>query len=78
MNKKEMRTTAAPTQYTQLEYCEYCIISPMSDKGIVRDRPTVTTRGVVSSMAYAHDMSLMKEDRELPMTMAQILPVGGS
>lgn len=55
----------APTQYIQLEYWEYWIISPMSESGMVSDRPTVTTRGEVSSMAKAQDISLTKEEREL-------------
>jgi len=68
----------APTQYTQLEYCEYWIISPISESGIVSEMPTVTTSGVVRSMAYAHDMSLKNDAIELTMMMIQILPVGGS
>jgi hypothetical protein len=64
MNKNDTNTTAAPIQYTMLEYCWYCIISPIRDSGIVSDRPTVTTSGVVRSIAYAHDMSLMKDDIE--------------
>lgn len=55
----------APTQYIQLEYCPYWIISPINDSGIVKERPTVTTRGEVRSMAYAQHMSLTKEDTEL-------------
>jgi hypothetical protein len=31
---------------------------------MVRDSPTVTTNGVVSSIANAHDISLMKDARE--------------
>ena len=65
MNKNEIKTTEAPTQYTQLEYWAYCIISPIKDRGIVSDKPTVTTNGVVNNMAYAHDMSLKKEEIEL-------------
>lgn len=37
----------------------------MRDSGIVSDRPTVTTSGVVRSIAYAQDMSLMKDEIEL-------------
>jgi hypothetical protein len=76
-NRKDTNTTAAPIQYIMLAYCWYWIISPMSDSGIVRDKPTVTTKGVVSSMAYAQDMSLTKDASELAMMTAQILPVGG-
>lgn len=64
-NKKEINTTPAPTQYTQLEYCEYWIISPISDSGMFSDKPTVTTSGVVSSIAYAQRMSLKKDAVEL-------------
>ena len=45
----------------KLEYCWYWNISPMSDSGMVRDRPTVTTNGVVRSMASAQDRSLTKD-----------------
>ncbi len=64
MKRNEATTKAAPTQYIQLENCAYWIISPMSDRGIVSDSPTVTTSGVVSSVAYAHDKSLRNEDME--------------
>ena len=64
-NTNDTNTTAAPIQYTKLEYWPYWIISPMSDSGIVRDRPTVTTSGVVKSMANAHDRSLANEASEL-------------
>ena len=37
----------------------------MSDSGIVSERPTVTTNGVVSSMANAHEISLTNDDNEL-------------
>lgn len=37
----------------------------MSESGIVSDNPTVTTSGDVRSMAYAQDMSLMKDEIEL-------------
>lgn len=33
----------------------------MSDSGMVRDRPTVTTNGVVRSMASAQERSLTKD-----------------
>lgn len=77
MNKKESRTIPAPTQYKKLENCWYCIISPIRESGIVRDSPTVTISGVVSNMAYAHDMSLIKDEMELSRMIAQIFPVGG-
>jgi hypothetical protein len=64
MKRNDINTMPAPTQYTQLEYCEYWIISPMSDRGMFRESPTVTTRGVVRSIAYAQRMSLRKEDAE--------------
>lgn len=51
MNRKEMKTIPAPIQYMALEYCAYCTISPMRESGMVMDRPTVTTSGVVRSMA---------------------------
>jgi hypothetical protein len=53
MNRKERRTIKAPTQYRALEYCELNMICPISDSGIVMDNPTVTTNGVVRSIAYA-------------------------
>lgn len=55
----------APTQYRPLEYCELKIICPMRDSGIVSDNPTVTTNGVVRSMAYAQQKSLIRDDKEL-------------
>lgn len=75
--RNDTSTTQAPTQYIQLEYCAYWIISPMSDSGIVSESPTVTISGVVKSMAYAQDMSLIKEESELSRMMAQTFPVGG-
>lgn len=77
MNKKESNTMPAPTQYQKLENCWYCIISPMRDRGIVRERPTVTMSGVVSNMAYAHDISLMNDDIELSRIMIHTFPLGG-
>lgn len=53
MNKKEKNTMKAPTQYNPLEYCDRRIICPIKDSGIVKDSPTVTTSGVVNSIAYA-------------------------
>ena len=53
MNKKESSTMKAPTQYKALEYWELRIIWPIKDRGIVNDNPTVITKGVVSSIAYA-------------------------
>jgi hypothetical protein len=49
-----------------LEYWWYWIISPIRERGMERDSPTVTTSGVVRSIAYAQDMSLTKEAIELP------------
>jgi hypothetical protein len=37
----------------------------MRDSGMFSDKPTVTTSGVVSSMAYAQRMSLKKDAVEL-------------
>lgn len=53
MNKKEITTIKAPTQYKALEYWRLKTICPISDRGIVNDNPTVTTNGVVRSIAYA-------------------------
>jgi hypothetical protein len=53
MNKKDRRTIQAPTQYKALEYWELKIICPIKESGIVMEIPTVTTNGVVRSMAYA-------------------------
>lgn len=55
MKRKERTMTNAPTQYNPLEYCELIIICPTKDRGIVNDSPTVTTSGVVRSIAYAHE-----------------------
>jgi hypothetical protein len=43
----------APSQYQALEYCELSKICPIRDRGMVIEIPTVTTNGVVRSMAYA-------------------------
>jgi hypothetical protein len=64
-NRNDTKTTAAPSQYIRLEYLPYCTISPISERGIVRDRPTVTTSGVVRSSAMAHDTSLIYDANEL-------------
>ena len=50
----------------------------MRDSGMFRDRPTVTTSGVVRSMAYAQRMSLKKEAAEFTAMMAHTLLVGGN
>jgi len=51
MKRKERKTIHAPTQYNALEYCELRIICPTRDRGMVKDNPTVTTKGVVKSIA---------------------------
>ena len=51
MNRNDTKTIPAPTQYRKLENCWYCIISPTRERGMVSDRPTVTNKGVVRSMA---------------------------
>ena len=53
MKRNESTTTAAPAQYSKLADCELRRICPISDIGMVRDRPTETIRGVVRSIAYA-------------------------
>lgn len=59
-----MKTTSAPIQYMKLEYWPYWSISPTNERGIVSDNPTVTTSGVVRSIASAHEMSLINDDNE--------------
>lgn len=49
MNDK--KTIAAPNQYTGDAYWDCRNICPTKDSGMVRLRPTVTTRGVVRSIA---------------------------
>ena len=44
-----------------LEVCEFRIICPTSESGIVKLKPTVTTKGDVSNIAYAQQMSDTKE-----------------
>jgi hypothetical protein len=57
MKMNDKRTTNAPTQYSQLEYCPDRNICPIKLSGIVRLNPTVTRRGEVNSIASAHEMS---------------------
>ena len=63
--RNEQKTTAAPIQYMALEYWPCRKIWAMRDRGIVKLRPTVTTRGVVRSIAYAQQMSEASEVAEL-------------
>jgi hypothetical protein len=63
MNEK--KTIAAPTQYMALEYWACRKIWATRDRGIVRLMPTVTTSGVVRSIAYAQQMSDTREVTEL-------------
>lgn len=63
MNEKN--TTAAPSQYARLEFWALSIIWPISDSGIVRLSPTVTTSGEVRSIAYAQQKSETKDVAEL-------------
>ncbi len=64
MKMNETNTMPAPIQYAALEYCEASIICPISDSGIVRPSPTVTTSGDVNSMANAQARSEKKDARE--------------
>lgn len=61
----DRNTIAAPTQYSGLAYCPCRIIWPTRESGMVRLRPTVTTSGVVRSMAYAQQMSETRDVTEL-------------
>ena len=63
--RNEQKTTAAPIQYMALEYWCCKKIWTTRDKGIVRLRPTVTTRGEVRNIAYAQQMSEVREVAEL-------------
>ena len=63
--KNEHSTINDPTQYSILEYWLLSIICPINDNGIVIDSPTVTTKGVVRSIAYAQQRSAMNDDAEL-------------
>jgi hypothetical protein len=45
---------------------------------MVRERPTVTTKGVVMRRARAHEISLIKDDTALKIMMPQIVLLGGS
>lgn len=56
---------AAPIQYMKLEYCPCKKIWAMRESGIVRLRPTVTTKGVVRSIEYAQQISDTNEVSEL-------------
>ena len=65
--KNDRKTITAPSQYTGDAYWDCRNISPTKDSGIVRLRPTVTTRGVVRSIAYAHAISEMNDESELTL-----------
>lgn len=55
----------APSQYVPLDCCEFRMIWPTIDKGIVMLSPTVTTNGEVSSMEYAQQKSDTSDAAEL-------------
>ena len=55
----------APIQYNTPEVCEYSIISPIRESGMVKLSPTVVTKGDVSSIEYAQQRSEMRDVAEL-------------
>ena len=65
MKMNDNKTMQAPIQYETLEVCEYSIIWPIKDSGMVRLSPTVVTRGDVKSIEYAQQISETKEVAEL-------------
>jgi len=65
MKTNDSKTTQAPTQYRNPEVCEYSIISPIRESGMVRLSPTVVTKGDVSNIEYAQQRSETREVAEL-------------
>lgn len=63
--RNEQTTSTAPIQYMALEYWPCRKIWATRDRGIVKLRPTVTTNGVVRSIAYAQQISEASEVAEL-------------
>ena len=51
MKMNDRSTIKAPSQYVKLEVCEFKIICPTRDSGIVKLNPTVTTSGDVNNIA---------------------------
>lgn len=64
INTKERKTIPAPIQYVRLDFCEFKIIWPTRDSGIVRLRPTATTNGEVKRFEYIQQRSETSEVAE--------------
>lgn len=72
MKTKANKTMQAPSQYNKPLVCEYSIIWPIRDRGIVRLSPTVVTNGDVRSIEYAQQISDTSEVVELIYIMLSV------
>ena len=72
MNTNANNTMHAPSQYNTPFVCEYSIIWPIRDNGIVRLSPTVVTSGDVRSIEYAQHISETSEVAELIYVISSV------